>query len=82
MDPPFETIMWDVLAGDWESSLSNEKCLNQVMKNIRPGSIIVFHDSEKAWERMSYCLPRLLKTCSDLGYRFLAIPAEQSNCKL
>ena len=65
--------MWSVLAGDWDDTLSNEDCFKQVTKNIYPGCIVVFHDSEKAYERLAYTLPKLLKHCTNLGYAFKAI---------
>jgi hypothetical protein len=34
------------------------------MNHIKPGSIILFHDSEKAFERMSYALPQVLEYCA------------------
>jgi peptidoglycan/xylan/chitin deacetylase (PgdA/CDA1 family) len=63
-------IMWDVLSGDFDESLSKEKCLNNVIANSRSGSIIVFHDSEKAFPRLEYALPRTLDFFSNKGYRF------------
>jgi len=70
---PLTTIMWSVLAGDWIDTLSPQKCFEQVKKNARPGSIIVFHDSEKANERMSYAVPLLLEHFTKKGYRFKKI---------
>ena len=39
-----------------------------------PGSIIVMHDSEKAWPRLSYLLPNLLAHASKEGFTFATIP--------
>ena len=41
-------IMWTVLSGDFDTQLSKEKCLNNILNKTSKGSIIVFHDSEKA----------------------------------
>ena len=65
--------MWDVLSGDFDSSISNEQCLQNVLKNIRNGSIVVFHDSVKAAEKIKYALPRVLKALSDKGFSFSKI---------
>ncbi|HCQ28835.1 MAG TPA: polysaccharide deacetylase family protein [Flavobacteriales bacterium] len=54
-------IMWDVLSGDFDRNIAPEKCLKNVIKNIEKGSIIVFHDSEKASGNMLYALPRVLE---------------------
>jgi peptidoglycan/xylan/chitin deacetylase (PgdA/CDA1 family) len=69
----YKIIMWDVLSGDFDSSISNERCLQNVLKNTRNGSIIVFHDSVKAAEKIKYALPRVLKALSDKGFSFSKI---------
>ena len=66
--------MWDVLSGDFDIMLEPEKCLANVLENIEPGSIVVFHDSEKAWDRMSYTLPRVLEYCTQKGWDVKALP--------
>ena len=69
----YKIIMWDVLSADFDTSISNEKCLQNVLKNTKNGSIIVFHDSLKAAERMQYTLPKVLKEFSEKGFVFKAI---------
>lgn len=70
----FNIIMWSVLSGDFDVKLSKENCLRNVVKNAKQGSIVVFHDSEKAYERMAYALPKVLEHFTNLGYRFEVIP--------
>jgi peptidoglycan/xylan/chitin deacetylase (PgdA/CDA1 family) len=70
LDEPFKLIMWSVLSGDFDISLSPEKCLKNVLDNADNGAVIVFHDSEKAFERLQYVLPIVLKYFSDRGYCF------------
>ena len=65
-----EIIMWDVLSGDFDINLSPEKCYQNVIKNTGNGSIIVFHDSLKAFDRLAYALPKTIQYLSDKGYRF------------
>lgn len=69
-DLPSKIVMWTVLAGDFDIALSKEKCLHNVVKHARNGSIVVFHDSTKAWERMSYALPKVLAYFTEQGYAF------------
>lgn len=71
----FRIVMWDVLSKDYDRSLSPAECLQRVLRGVKPGSIVVFHDSLKAEERLRYALPRVLEHFSELGYRFEAIPA-------
>jgi peptidoglycan-N-acetylglucosamine deacetylase len=63
-------IMWSVLSGDFDTNVSKEKCLQNVVSNTKAGSIVVFHDSEKAFLRMEYVLPQILRFFSEKGYRF------------
>ena len=70
----FRIIMWDILAFDWEDTISNEKCYQNVISKARPGSIIVFHDSIKASKCMQYALPKVLDYFSEKGYEFRRIP--------
>ena len=69
----FKLIMWSVLSGDFDIKLSPEKCFQNVLLNTKAGSIVVFHDSTKAWDRMNYALPKMLEHFSKLGYRFESI---------
>jgi hypothetical protein len=52
--------MWTLLSGDFDTDLSEERCLRQVLKDMRAGDIIVFHDSAKASAKLRYVLPRVL----------------------
>jgi hypothetical protein len=70
---PQQIIMWDVLSGDFDLHLTGADCTKNVIKNAGPGSIVVFHDSAKAWERLQVALPQVLAYFSNLGYRFEAI---------
>ena len=66
--------MWDVLSGDFDESITAEKCANNVVKNVKQGSIIVFHDSVKAWPRLKMALPQVLKILHEKEFSFLALP--------
>lgn len=64
----YKIIMWDILSADFDSSISKEQCLKNVMSNIRPGSIIVFHDSIKAFPHLQYVLPKVVAHLKVNGY--------------
>lgn len=68
--------MWSVLSGDFDLNIDREQCLQNVLKHIKPGSIVVFHDSEKAWERMSYALPQVLEYCEQKNWKLKALPKD------
>lgn len=69
----YRIVMWDVLSGDFDTKLPPEKCLRNVIKHAKPGSIVVFHDSLKAKDRLTYVLPRVLKYYAMRGYEFKAL---------
>ncbi|MGO4878178.1 polysaccharide deacetylase family protein [Pedobacter sp. AJM] len=69
-DSKLNIVMWDVLSGDFDIKLSPEKCYQNVIKHTENGSIIVFHDSLKAFDRLEYALPRVLKYFTDKGFTF------------
>ena len=66
----YQIIMWDVLSADYDVNLTKEKCLQNVIKNVQSGSIIVFHDSVKAFPRLKYVLPRVLEHLKENGFNF------------
>ncbi|GAC1418260.1 MAG: polysaccharide deacetylase family protein [Flavisolibacter sp.] len=72
---PSAIIMWDVLSSDFDTSLSGEKCLELIMHHAGAGSIIVFHDSEKAFPNLQYALPRCLENLKNKGFYFRKINA-------
>ena len=69
----YQVVMWDVLSGDFDPEITAETCYQNVVRNARPGSIVVFHDSVKAEDKLRAVLPRLLQYYADLGYRFGAL---------
>jgi peptidoglycan/xylan/chitin deacetylase (PgdA/CDA1 family) len=69
-DSRLNIVMWDVLSGDFDTKLSPEKCYQNVIKHTENGSIIVFHDSLKAFDRLSYALPKVLAYFSEKGFTF------------
>ena len=68
-----KVIMWDVLSGDFDTECTPQQCLANVIFASVPGSIIVFHDSEKAFPRLEYTLPKVLHYFSEKGYLFKAL---------
>ena len=63
-------VAWTVISYDWDKSLTPDDCYNNVIKNAGDGSIIVFHDSEKAVNNMIPALTKVLEYYTDKGYTF------------
>lgn len=64
----YKIIMWDVISYDFDTTISKEQCLENVLKNVKTGSIIVFHDSKKAFANLEYVLPRTLQFLKEKGF--------------
>ncbi len=72
-DKGYQVIMWDVLSADFDQQISPEQCLENVLRNVASGSIIVFHDSVKAYENLKYVLPKTLSFLAQNKYKSLKI---------
>lgn len=66
----YKIIMWDILSEDFDATISKEKCLENVINNMQSGSIIVFHDSIKAFPHLEFVLPKVLEIGSKKGFVF------------
>ncbi len=66
----YKIVMWDVLSGDFDPTISNQQCLDNVLENMVDGSIVVFHDNIKSKEKLHFVLPKVLEQGKRLGYHF------------
>ncbi len=64
----YSIVMWHLISYDFDHSLSEEKCLKNVLNNFRDGSIVIFHDSLKAEKNLRYAIPRVLEHMRVEGY--------------
>lgn len=69
----YKIIMWDVLSADFDTTITPEKCLENVVKNVKSGSIIVFHDSVKAFKNLEYALPKIIEILKERNFVFEVI---------
>ena len=69
----YSVVMWEVLSGDFDQTISEEKCLKNVLTKTRAGSIVVFHDSIKAKKNLFFALPKFLEHFSKEGFEFRLI---------
>lgn len=72
----FNIVMWDVMSKDYDQRQSPGKIVNRIKKKVRPGSVIVFHDSEKAYANLKGSLTEILNYFDQNGYVFRSIPFE------
>lgn len=64
----YKIIMWDIISYDFDATVSEITCLENVLNNVQSGSIIVFHDSKKAFTNLEYVLPRTLSFLNEKGF--------------
>ncbi len=69
----YQTIFWSHLYYDFDSNLTSNERLYQLKANVKPGSIIVFHDSQKAFPQLKKELPLVLEFYQSKGYDFKPI---------
>jgi peptidoglycan/xylan/chitin deacetylase (PgdA/CDA1 family) len=74
----FKIVMWDIISYDYDANTSPENCLQNVLKNIKPGSVIVFHDSLKAEKNLRYVLPKVLEVIGKNGLLFIPLKLTRS----
>lgn len=72
-DKGYKIIMWDVLSADFDKTITPEKCLENVTENTTEGSVIIFHDSVKAFPNLEYALPRAIEYLKKKKFRFEAM---------
>ena len=63
----YKIIMWNVLSRDYALGVSPKECYRGVVKYLRPGCIVAFHDSVN--RNMSYALPKILERTQELGLK-------------
>lgn len=73
-NPAFQLVMWDVLSGDFDLKLNARQCQELVLKGVEPGSIVVFHDSEKAFPRLEPMLIETLEMLAGKGFSMEMLP--------
>jgi peptidoglycan-N-acetylglucosamine deacetylase len=72
----FTIVLWDVITHDYDVTLDKTVALKKSIESVKPGSVIVFHDSLKAKDNLEFMLPALMKHFSEKGYRFEALSSE------
>lgn len=65
-----QIIMWDILTADFDTTVTPEQCLHNATHKVEGGSILIFHDSVKAWKNLEYALPPALDRIKAKGLGF------------
>ena len=70
----YKVVVWDVLSGDFDSTLEVNQVIQNVIHNVKSGSILVFHDNKKYKDSTLKALPKVITTLKERGFSFEAIP--------
>lgn len=69
----YRIVMWSILTRDYERGRNANQTALTLNRITGPGDVVVFHDSEKAADRMFIMLESMLRHFHQLGYRFLPL---------
>lgn len=69
----YTIVIWDILTMDYDHAYTGEDCFRIVKEYVRNGSIIVFHDSQKAEKNLRYALPATIEYLLRENYTFAPI---------
>lgn len=72
----YHIVMWDVISGDFDDEINEERCLQNIVENAKGGSIVVMHDSPKAEAKLRYALPQALEYFKANGFQFATVPVK------
>lgn len=73
LNQKFKIVMWSDLSADFDSKKTEEDCYKYATHKVKSGSVIVFHDSIKAWPRLDKALPRALSYYQEKGFKMSPI---------
>lgn len=65
----YKIIMWSVLTRDYDDLITKEKALEITLKRLKPGAIVVFHDSLKAKDKMLFLLDKVLEVAREQQWK-------------
>lgn len=66
----YKIVLWDLISMDFHKNYSINEINDILLKKTRDGSIIIFHDTPKAAQKMIPALTFFLKHFSDKEYKF------------
>lgn len=73
----YQIVMYNILSGDFDINLDVQKSIQKLKKHIKPGSIIVFHNSLKAFKNLQIILPEILAFLSEKDFEYKTLAAIQ-----
>jgi ABC-type Fe3+-citrate transport system substrate-binding protein len=62
-----QLIFWSVLTEDYNTNINPQKTIQKHLNKLQNGDILVFHDSEKAFENLKIMLPATINWGKEKG---------------
>lgn len=76
-------VLWSLDSRDWQRNIGVDDIVERVIKKIKPGDIILFHDGR--WEDISKktaeALPPIIEKLKERGYEISPLPEHSINSK-
>jgi peptidoglycan/xylan/chitin deacetylase (PgdA/CDA1 family) len=76
----YRIILWSLMVGDWRSKGGSKKIEERLLKGVKPGDIIVLHDSGETWgadegapQYTIEALKTVLEKLSNQGYTYIRV---------
>ncbi len=66
----YKIILWDLMPYDFDRKMGKDKCLDVLEKKLRPGSVIVLHDTPSSL--LISFLDEFLSFAADKGFGFIS----------
>jgi peptidoglycan/xylan/chitin deacetylase (PgdA/CDA1 family) len=69
----YRIILWDILTHDYQRHRHPKRINRHIQRAVNGGSVLVFHDSQKAGKNLREVLPPTLEFLSNQGYEMASI---------
>ncbi len=73
----YKIIMWSLMSYDFDQRVDPDRIVSGFIRQTKPGSVWVFHDSAKARESCLNALPRLIEHFMKQGFIFEKLEAKK-----
>jgi len=70
-------VLWSIDTGDWKRP-SPGKIVSRVMRNVRPGAVVLMHDGGGDRTNTVKALPTIIQKLKEQGYTFVTLDALSS----
>lgn len=70
LNSKYKIILWDVLSWDFKKNITSENVKKNVLNNVKPGSIIVFHNNLKSYKILKDCFVETITELQNSGHTF------------